>query len=508
MIKNCTNDEPDSVIRLTFYNSSGIIDNINILSQSHKINKIAFHIEYSSHVEVTMLTFCNNSIGLAYVESSTLIMSESTVESNHATTAVVFMENNSNLSVSNCTLRNNKSGKNGAAIAADHSVLEINECIFTRNQGVPQEKSDNCSCISRWSSRASVNNSNFNYNAGTVIVLEDSNISVANSNFSNNSALFTPVIYSLDVCWKCLTQCSKYNDGLVAAVALYKSTAILHHCKFIGNSQREVFVELSPNISITNSTFQDNFERGAITMLTNYNVLITNTTFLNNSATVLSHDKILQYQVWGSGGAILMSDSCGALIHCNFSYGQATSGGALSLFNSSLLIQDTMFENNVVKEAGGAIQGGLDVNVTIENSAFKNNTVQSKIYEQGGAINMINCLTVTIAGSLFEENRSPKGGAITAETIITTPSGQFKAPKNCTMTIYNSSFKYNQDSAINLHQNICLSINSSTFENNSSDGFGGAIYVADSLVNISNSKLPWKQSNARRFYFYSKKLKS
>ena len=217
-------------------------------------------------------------------------------------------------------------------------------------------------------------------------------MSAANANFSGNSALSVPAIYSDGSFLEVFNSRFEYNDGLLAAIFLAKnSTAVLHDCKYIGNLCSAIFVWISSNLTITKSIFQNHFVGPAITMFNNSVLLITNSTFRNNSATPLNHDKILQLQNSdlekpdSSGGAILMIDSSGTLIQCNFLQGYATIGGALTLMNSSLSIQNTVFENNVAVESGGAIESLSDVNVTIENSKFKNNTVQDQLNGYGGA---------------------------------------------------------------------------------------------------------------------------
>ena len=493
MIKNCINDEPDSEIALHFYNSSGIIENVTISSQNHKTNETAFHIEYSSHVEVTGLIFFNNSIALAHVNLSAFLITDSTVEKNQATSAwrfgygtifaiesviailnsyfidnvakeptgVIIIEDSFSFYIINCTLKNNKAGKHGGAIAVANSVLEINECIFTDNQAVSKNKSDDCSCILLISSQASVNNSKFINNKGTVVDLFDGNMTVVNSIFLHNSAPYKPAINSVRSYLEVFTSRFEYNDGQLAAVCLTaNTTAVLHDCIFFGNSWAAIFGWLSINLTITNSTFQNNFDRGAISMFNNSILSIADTIFLNNSAIPLSnHDAIFTYHTFagevpykdpGQGGAIWMSNSSGTLIQCNFSYGQATSGGALSLTNSSLLINDAMFDNNIAVKSGGAIYNKWDVNVTIDNSIFKNNTVQDLAQGYGGAIYMTNCLNVMIKGSWFDENKSLIGGAI---YVCTVSDGSTKA-KTCTMTVSNSSFIGNENSCLVIEDNI------------------------------------------------------
>ena len=674
MIKNCTNDAPGTPIKLNFYNSSGIIENLNISSQRHNTNEPIFDIRNFSHVNITELTFFNNSVPLASVDSSTIVISESIVDKNqvldlyrpswrhsnilanrsivHISNSkftdnvaeeyggAIFIYNNSTLYISNCTLKNNKAGRNGGAIVAVHSVLEIisnsyftdnvaeeyggaihiynsslyiinctlknnkagidggaiaafvsvleiNECTFTGNQIVSEEKFNNsgfggalslnsnstaeiqntifhsnsaregaainvylnskvigknllfqehvdyflgsiilcensselfcanCSfiqnqalknssvgaiaafnhsvinvsvlecrdqnlrCIYLSRSRALVNNSNFNnitlYGA---IELINSSISVHNSTFSNNSALFTPAIFSIISFLEVFTSRFENNYGFDATLNLANSTtAVLHDCTFIGNLPCAVYIMCNTNLSITNSIFQNNFGwcGGAITSVSNSILSIANITFLNNSAVALSHDKKLQ--IYPLLNRTLDKASRGG------------DGGALSTSNSSVLIQDTVFENNVAETAGGAIDSVMDVNITIKYSIFRNNTVQDQVRGSGGAINVANSLNILITGSLFDKNKAKQGGAIKVGTV----SRYSRGVKNYTMTIYNSTFIGNENSPLYLFSNIdivnvtFMSVNSSKFVNNTSTDDGGAISVSESVAHVSNS---------------------
>jgi hypothetical protein len=134
-----------------------------------------------------------------------------------------------------------------------------------------------------------------------------------------------------------------------------------------------------------------------------------------------------QGAIYISGAATNVTIKNSAL-PCN-RVGSALYGGALKITNSTVLIQNCSYSNNILSGINGSailIEGNA-ANVTIEKSLFENNEAAS-----GGAIYMTNG-TLNVTGSCFNNNKSVNtstnlgGGAvfIYASTNGTTTTANF-----------------------------------------------------------------------------------
>ncbi|MCB1603254.1 MAG: choice-of-anchor Q domain-containing protein [Gammaproteobacteria bacterium] len=167
-------------------------------------------------------------------------------------------------------------------------------------------------------------------------------------------------------------------------------------------------------------------------------------------------------------------------------------GGMLvSLANSSLTIDRVYFTNNSAEYAGGALgiaYGGTSNNtVTIENCEFDNNntigsTANSGNVAGGGAIFIGAFQNVTINNSTFYDNHA-------INNIALNPTAP--AQGGAILMLSSSSVAVSE-----------LTIDSSTFDENTAYGVGGAIsigganFVDDySIVNIKHSTITRNESN-------------
>ena len=179
-------------------------------------------------------------------------------------------------------------------------------------------------------------------------------------------------------------------------------------------------------------------------------------------------------------------------------------GGAI--FNEGTLnLENVTFYNNIAKTpkaVGGGAIGIASVRTTpvitnITNSTFiKNSTVTSSSYQNnGGAIYMHGTNfnagnnVLTINSSKFEENTSNKtGGAIGVNNV---GPGKYLLDIKDTTFVNNSSTGYG--GAINILTNangkVTLNFDNTTFDGNKSGSYGGAIALekGDVLNNIINS---------------------
>ena len=227
---------------------------------------------------------------------------------------------------------------------------------------------------------------------------------------------------------------------------------IIENCTFLNNQgESGTAVFLSPdadNSRINNCIFKGNkgiyageddwIEGGAVDVHAGY-VNITNSVFENNHAL-------------DTGGAVNFAlQSIGSqLINCNFTNNNASTGGAVRIVDTSILIRNCIFNNNKASNYAGAINI-RDSKVRIENSKFTYNTATNN----GGAIfNDISNFSannyLNISDSIFTNNNAVNGGVIYSKNV--------------------------------------LNIKGSNFTNNQANN-GGVIYLSNSKIFLNTSKL-------------------
>ena len=156
------------------------------------------------------------------------------------------------------------------------------------------------------------------------------------------------------------------------------------------------------------------------------------------------------------------------------SYYDIVSGGAI-YSDGNLKVINTTFTNNDATTDGGAIFVGSSA--TIINSEFKNNGAKN-----GGAIGIeaYDSSNILISNNVFDSNSANKGGAISSKMSKLT-------------NISNNEFKLNNGGAIyaeGLKTNDIIADN--TFTNNDK----GALYIKDATINLSNNIM----NNGQIFY--------
>lgn len=245
---------------------------------------------------------------------------------------------------------------------------------------------------------------------------------------------------------------------------------IIENCTFLNNQgESGTAVFLSPdadNSRINNCIFkgnkgiyagEDDWVEGAAIDVHAGHVNITNSIFENN-------------QALDTGGAINFAiQSIGSqLINCNFTNNTASTGGAIKIINTDILIRNCKFTSNIAT-SGGAINL-RDSKVRLENSTFISNSVTNN----GGAIynDLSNTSTtgyLNISSSNFIDNNAVNGGAIYSKNIL---------------NIKNSNFTNNQatnNGGVIYSSNTTMLINTSALVNNSATN-GGGIYSNSSNI--------------------------
>ncbi len=265
-------------------------------------------------------------------------------------------------------------------------------------------------------------------------------------------------------------------------------------------------------LDITNSTFSNNYagHGGGIFHQSKNAMNINGSTFTGNEARSYGGAMYLSTHEIIKGVASTAVKNNTFITNSTFSENTARSGGSIYLL-SNLEIKNSMFNNNMVESAGGAIFVGSDNYhsgiATIYNTSFIKNSAGN-----GGAIS--NNGILTIKDSIFEKNEAGTGAAIlsygntniynsifknnisTYSTEYTYATGTGVIDGNGTINVFNSSFLNNYHFSSNANDysaaitgrgtvNILADNGVSLFSGNVSNGSSSSILVrANNEINL------------------------
>ncbi|MFM2429068.1 MAG: hypothetical protein RLZZ511_281 [Cyanobacteriota bacterium] len=447
----------------------------------------------------------NASGGGIFNQNGTINLLRGTLANNTATTrGGGIFSNGGNINLQSIGLDDNQAGRFGAGILLDNAIAVIEGTGFRRNIAIE--------------------------GGGGINLDGTSQLSLNLSTLMENRGQFGGGINT-----------NPTNGPIVISQSLFDG----NQADFGGGILNQT------NISIDRSTFQGNianFVGGAIDNTGATARLISRgSVFANNQAgsrggavnssnggTVDVIASIFQgNQAAGDGGAIRSSDSTLTIDRSTFSNNTAQFGGAIELSaTGNAQIIGSTFQDNVAIERGGAIQNdGATLNIT--GSFFDRNRAT---LANGGAIQNYSALTV--ANSNFEANQANlDGGAISSNSILTVNASTFLGNianrygagidnrgtlnvdgtlfingqsiagsgifNSSSLNVTNSFFDRNiatrgittgDGAAIYNLPNSSLTVNSSTFQNNQAEDFGGAIGTNQGAVSIANSQFVNNQS--------------
>ena len=138
---------------------------------------------------------------------------------------------------------------------------------------------------------------------------------------------------------------------------------------------------------------------------------------------------------------------------------------------SSLLIHDSLFQNNSAAISGGGMLVSYHSSLIIEDSSFINNSApDEKLGTGGGLTIMMNSVAMISSVRLFDNKARKGGGAIYVANV-------------CQVTILNSSF-VNNTGAIFVNGNISMEMDNCRVLNN----LKVAVFVSSSNINVTNTR--------------------
>ena len=422
----------DPTTSLIFYNSSGLIENINIRNKNLKTIHDGIIVEYYSNIQITNSTFANNNLKYALIsvlDFGTLIVLDSIMQENQAqdNAAAILSCENSTMNMTNTYfyLNSNKAvGGGGAICAANNSFLQIQNCIFENNQVV------------------------FGYGGG-IHLRNNSRAEIHETYFTQNMARYGSAIYgiwfSTISCQKCLFYQNIIPDNTDAGAIQIQKYFTLHVIGLKCQGQMGSILSCISayhycNVFVYNSTFDNNIG-SAIVLWNNTHFITLNSTFLNNSSP--------EYV------AVIHSfNSTLTLSHSVFYHNEAEKASTILLDFSIATIKKSKFLNN----SNIAITLKNKTKVSIKNSVFENNSNPG----YGGAVFMFETCILNVSSTIFLQNYAENGGAVAAAV-------------HSVLLMSNCSFYGNS------------AFHSMVFNSNIISGAGGTLFVKDSVLIISQS---------------------
>ena len=494
-------------------------------------------------------------------ENSSLHLSGSLMSQNFAFTlgySAISLKDGIHAVLNNTVFRNNSALIGGAMYVEDHCQVRLANCTFSSNKAItgktltlrknpnvqtPTNSNDENGTIAHWSpasfnqtwllhqkpetltrkklniskrsTRLHLHQNNirtlmpispalFNQTSSRLQTPEDIQAerinnyrkSTARPFDQNNTGIFTPNILLLS------NQTSSATSE-PERKAIYQTHHLINSSILRNTVQQEgyppgiggaVFVVTQSELLVTNCVFEGNSAQvaaGAIVAMQNVTLDIQGTTFVGNKA--------LQ------GGAIEVVQQVHLRIkNCTTFVGNKVlsgDGGAITAqHNATLTVRETSFIGNDVSGAGGAITVNRASYLTTTNCVFDNNTSQ---YLGGAIIGYFNA-TLDIRGTRFTHNRALQGGAIDVDTDVhlritdctfvdnhAQYGGAIAGSVDVVLEIQETSFTRNraqQGGAIDIDHHVYLRTTDCTFVDNHAEQLGGAIYgMSDAVLEIQET---------------------
>lgn len=297
-------------------------------------------------------------------------------------------------------------------------------------------------------------------------------------------------------------------------ITIIVETFFLKNCLIQGLSSKsnEVFhVTDTQELRISNCSFVSNWvieTQGvscALFKLHNSNMTILHSEFANNSASsqfglgsvicafnssVIVEDSTFTENVGTTGGVLYAEQSDIAVLGTSFVSNAALDGGVAYLSHiSSLTVDSCIFSNNSCDKYGGVLCVTRDSVVEAKSSSFMHNTalsVDTQARGRGGVLRLSDGSSSSFYNCTFTGNRANTSGVISASNTVKI---------NLIQSVFYSNQAispiphYGYGAVLNIEDNVILLIKGCTFKNNSADSSGGCARVRNSHVNISNFNL-------------------
>ena len=297
------------------------------------------------------------------------------------------------------------------------------------------------------------------------------------------------------------------GHGYRAAISILSVWDIsITNCTFQNNTNKyrfggAIYVH-DCNLTLAENTFRHNYANvgGAIQIDVNTIVAISRNTFQDNSADI-------------AGGALAAyTNNTLTLSENTFQHNSADAiGGAFFTdINNILTLSENTFQNNSNDYAGGALYADTNNTLTLSENIFQNNSAD--VF--GGALYADTNNTLTISENIFQNNSADViGGALYADTNNTltlsentfqnnsahSSGGALYADTNNTLTLSENIFQNNSadaGGALEANTNNILTLSENIFQNNSADYAGGALFAdTNNILTLSENTFQNNSAN-------------
>lgn len=248
-----------------------------------------------------------------------------------------------------------------------------------------------------------------------------------------------------------------YDFG--AGIFMINGRPKINNCILTLNTARRgagMYNTNNSNPTVTNCIFSRNMAvSGSSTGGGMYNgngssPLVSNCHFLENNAI--------------TGGGLFTKNSSPVIIECTFIMNSASRGGAASFLSGGAPIMvGCTFENNWSEDTGGALLARDEVNISITNCDFLDNSATN----EGGAVD-IKCNSSSLNGCTFSRNTADYNG------------GALKISLFGTHSLYDCSFTNNTAAAGGaMYHEAADTLVSQVIISNNSASVGGGLYVRE-----------------------------
>ena len=287
-----------------------------------------------------------------------------------------------------------------------------------------------------------------------------------------------------------IVQKEGYAPGLGGALLVVSySKLLLTNCVFVDNSADNsagaIIAGLNVTLDIQGTTFVGNTainEGGAIEVEQQALLRVKNCTFKDN------------HSEW-NGGAICGGHDVVLEIHdTSFTGNSAPDGGAINIQHQGYLgATDCTFVNNHAEQIGGAIAGGRDAILDLQQTNFTGNKasqsgvidiqqqgylhatdcifVNNNAEQTGGVIGGAYDIVLDIQDTNFTGNNAVEGGAINVQQQVNLSLTKCRLDHN---------FASDGPGAILVMINVTLEIRETNFTGNSASRIGGALWISQS----------------------------
>ena len=462
---------------------------IRNISNSVQLNNVSFinsgttRIEMAPTTQILMrdiLFKAGRSITVAY--AAEVLVENSIFEG--GTNSALLLSRIARGTVSRCRFNNNdgsvlhdgSSNSGGMSVYHSASVL-ISESTFNSNGA------RGSGAIYGYNSSVTISGNTFTANYKSAVYVEKVNLTVINSSFSDNRGVHGAAVHALRSLNLRIIGCTftnnvgvtEYSNG-GALVTFTCATVSIHNSSFVNNRAAyggAISAQSGNTYLITDSTFTSNTASGVDA--DNGGSLGGAVRFLWVSQLRLLHSRFDSNLGGARGGAIFVESGSVTTKWSNFTNNSADGGGGLYVLdadNTEVSVSHSYFKNNTARAgSGGAIYyGGEHTNVSLIDSTFDYNSASICAVLD---IDDFHHYSVKLIGSTFSYNTA-------TGRLIGGGQGGVVCVKNASISVIDSTFSHN--SAV-LHAGVfnvddsVLNVERSLFVNNSAGTDGGIMYT-------------------------------